>query len=98
MNGEELAELIIRDSLAWRIWMSGYEAGLAQGHEDERAGMEAFADVVARRQFVLERCREHVVAERVNTLSMAEVRRARSCTRIGGYTGGPVSWDRDGHE
>lgn len=78
--------------------MNGYEIGLAQGHQDERAGMEKLADLVARRQLVLEQCREHVVAERANTLTMAEVRQSRNRTRVGSYTGGPVPWDEDNHE
>ena len=98
MDEEELAAFITRDRLAWRIWMNGYEYGLAHGHQDERAGMEDLADLVARRQLVLEQCREHVVAERANTLSMAEVRQSRDRTRIGSYLGGPVPWEKESHE
>ena len=98
MDEEELAAFIARDPLAWRIWMDGYEYGLGHGHQDERAGMEDLADLVARRQLVLEQCREHVVAERANTLSMAEVRQSRNSTRIGDFRGGPVPWEKESHE
>jgi hypothetical protein len=108
MDEEELAEFITHDELArriWmsdelarRIWMSDYENGLFQGHQDQRVGMDDLADLVARRQLVLEHCQEHIRAERANTLSMAEVRQARDRTRIGSYTGGPVPWDKVGHE
>ncbi|GAA1078608.1 MULTISPECIES: hypothetical protein [Mycobacteriales] len=98
MDEEELAEFITHDTLSWRIWMNGYEIGLFQGHQDERAGMEDLADLVARRQLVLEHCQEQIRAERANTLTMAEVRQAMDRTRIGKYTGGPVPWDKDGHE
>lgn len=98
MDEEELAGFITRDPLAWRVWMSGYETGLAQGHQDERAGMEDLADLVARRQLVLEHCRKQIRAERANTMTMAQVREARERTRVGNYAGGVVSWDKDGHE
>jgi len=98
MDAEELAGFIVHNRLAWRIWMKGYESGLVQGHQDERTGMENLADLVARRQLVLAQCRDHVVAERVNTFTMAEVRQARNHTRVGGYTGGAVPWEQDGHE
>ncbi|ALE93778.1 hypothetical protein AOC05_17985 [Arthrobacter alpinus] len=98
MDEEELAAFITRDALAWRIWMNGYEHGLAHGHQDERAGMEDLADLVARRQLVLEQCRDHVVAERANTLTMAEVRQSRDRTSIGNYLGGEVPWDKESHE
>ncbi len=96
MEGEELAAFITADPLAWRIWMSGYEAGLRQGHDDERAGMENLADLVARRQLILQACEQHSRAELVNTLTMEEVHRARASTRIGSYRGGPVAWEEDG--
>lgn len=95
MDEEELAAFITRDRLAWRIWMSGYELGLAHGHHDERAGMEQLADLTARRQLVLEQCRDHVVAERANTMTRAEVRQARGRTRVGTYLGGPVPWEAE---
>lgn len=98
MDEEELAEFITHDALAWRIWMNGYEIGLAQGHQDGRAGMEDLADLVARRQLILEQCRDHVVAERATTMTVAGVRQARERTRIGNYTGGPVPWDKESHE
>ena len=75
--------------------MAGYEAGLAQGHEDERAGMGNLADLVARRLLTLQACEQHSRAELVNTLTMEEVRRARAGTRIGDYRGGPVAWEEE---
>lgn len=98
MDEEELVEFIIRDRLAWRIWMNGYELGLGHGHQDERDGMEAMADLIARRKIILERCQEHILAERANTMTMAEVHRARNNTRIGSYKGGPVLWETKDHE
>ena len=98
MDEEELVEFIIRDRLAWRIWMNGYETGLAHGHQDERDGMEAMADIIARRKIILERCQEHIVAERDNTMTMAEVHRARNHISVGSYTGGPVPWEAKDHE
>ncbi|MEO8220512.1 MAG: hypothetical protein ABI563_06975 [Specibacter sp.] len=98
MDEEELAVFITRDPVAWRIWMSGYAAGLAHGHQDERAGMEQLADLIARRKIILEHCGELIVAERANTMTMAQVRQARNHTSVGSYTGGPVPWDEDGHE
>lgn len=98
MDGEELAEFITRNPLAWRIWMSGYETGLAQGHQDERAGTEDLADLVARRQLVLEHCQKEIRAERSNTVTMTQVRQARNRTQIGNYAGGPVPWDKESHE
>ena len=95
MGGEELAAFITADPLAWRIWMSGCEAGLRQGHEDERAGMGNLADLVARRLLTLQACEQHSRAELVNTLTMEEVRRARAGTRIGDYRGGPVAWEEE---
>ncbi len=96
MEKEELAVFITGDPLAWRIWLAGYETGLAQGHDDERHGMENLADLTARRQFTLQECGEHIKAELANTLTMAEVRRARASTRPGNYRGGPVAWDSEG--
>ena len=96
MVKEEFADFITKDPLAWRIWMSGYEAGLRQGHDDERAGMENLADLVARRRLTLQACEQHSRAELVNTLTMEEVRRARAGTRIGSYRGGPVTWEEEG--
>lgn len=98
MDEEELAVFITRDPVAWRIWMTGYAAGLAHGHQDERAGMEQLADLIARRKIILEQCQEHIVAERANTMTMAEVRKARNNTSIGSYTGGPVPWEKKSHE
>lgn len=93
MDEEEQAAFITRDPMAWRIWMTGYEAGLAHGHQDERAGMEQLADLMARRKIILEQCQDHIVAQRANTMTMDEVRRARNRTRIGNYTGGPIPWE-----
>lgn len=98
MDEQELAGFIIHDELAWRIWMNGCDIGLAHGHQDERAGMEELAELVARRQLVLEYCQDQIRAQRANTLSMTEVRKARNRTRIGNYTSGPVPWEKDGHE
>jgi hypothetical protein len=95
MNEEELATFIIRDPVAWRIWMNGYEAGLHQGHEDERHGMENLADLIARRQLTLQHCADHIKEEMANTRTMEEVARARASTRIGSYTGGPVPWEQE---
>ncbi|MBG0741070.1 hypothetical protein IV500_16985 [Paeniglutamicibacter antarcticus] len=96
MDEEELAVFITADPLAWRIWLVGYESGLRQGHDDERNGMDDLADLIARRQLTLQECGEHIRAELANTLTMAEVRAARASTRIGGYRGGPVTWDGEG--
>lgn len=93
-----MAEFITRDPMAWRIWMKGYEAGLSHGHQDERAGMEDLADLIARRKIVLEHCQDQIKENRVRTLTIAEVAQARSRTRIGDYTGGPVLWEEDAHE
>lgn len=93
MEEEELAGFIVRNPLAWRIWMMGYETGLAQGHQDERAGMEDLADLIARRQLTLQYCEDQIKKELVNTLTMEEVRRARAATCPGSYRGGPVAWD-----
>lgn len=98
MDEEELAVFITRNPLAWRIWINGYETGLAAGHHDERTGMEALADLIARRKIILEQCQEHIVAVRANTMTMDEVRRARDNTRIGNYTGGRVLWEVKDHE
>lgn len=48
MDAEDLAGFIVHNRLAWRIWMKGYESGLAQGHQDERTGMDNLADLIAR--------------------------------------------------
>ena len=96
MDEEELAGFITRNSLAWRIWMKGYESGLAQGHDDERVGMDKLADLVARRQRALQDCEHHIKKELANTLSMEEVRRARATTSPGHYRGGPVAWENGG--
>lgn len=60
MDEQELAGFIIHDELAWRIWMNGCDIGLAHGHQDERAGMEELAELVARRQLVLEYCQDQI--------------------------------------
>ena len=96
MEGEELAAFITRDSLAWRIWMAGYETGLRHGHDDERAGMESLVELVARRQLALQDCERHIKKERINTVSMEAVRQARAATRPGNYRGGPVAWESGG--
>ncbi|MCY0905798.1 hypothetical protein [Arthrobacter sp. H14-L1] len=96
MDEEDLAVFITADPLAWRIWLKGYETGLAQGHDDERDGMDNLADLTARRQLTLQDCERHIRAELANTLTMAEVRRARASTRPGSYRGGPVAWDSEG--
>lgn len=96
MDEEELAELIIRNPLAWRIWIKGYEDGLAQGHQDERAGMEDLVERIARRQRALQYCEGHIKKEQANTLTMEDVRRARAATRPGNYLGGPVAWESGG--
>ncbi|MCY0903634.1 hypothetical protein [Arthrobacter sp. H14-L1] len=96
MGEEELAAFITADPLAWRIWMSGYETGLAQGHHDEKTGMDSLADLTARRQLILQDCERHIRAELANTFTMAEVRRARASTVSGSYRGGPVPWDSKG--
>ncbi len=96
MGEEELAVFITRDPLAWRVWMSGYEAGLRQGHVDERAGMEDLADLIARRQLTLQDCAAHIKKELVTILSMEEVRHARADTCPGPYQGGPVAWEGGG--
>ncbi|MBG0741716.1 hypothetical protein IV500_20375 [Paeniglutamicibacter antarcticus] len=96
MDEEELVAFITADPLAWRIWLAGYESGLARGHDDERNGMENLADLIARRQLTLQACEQHIKAELANTLTMAEVRAARASTRPGSYRGGPVAWDSEG--
>ena len=99
MDEEELAVFITSDPLAWRVWMSGYDIGLAHGHRDERAGMESLADLIARRQLTLQDCEQHIKKELANTLTMEEVRRAREATRPGSYRGGPVAWESgEAHE
>lgn len=98
MDEEELAVFITRDPVAWGIWMTGSAAGLADGHQDERAGMEQLAALIARRKIILEQCQEHIVSERANTMTRAEVRRVRNNTSVGNYTGGPVPWDEKDHE
>ncbi len=70
--------------------------GLAQGHDDERAGMDDLADLTARRQLTLQYCEQQIKAELANTLTMAEVLRARANTQPGSYRGGPVVWDSEG--
>lgn len=73
--------------------MYGYEIGLAQGHQDEGSGMEKLACLVAHRQLALKQCRQHVVADRVETLPMAEERHSRNLTRSSGkYARGSLSW------
>lgn len=73
--------------------MHGYEIGLAQGHHDEGSGMEKLACLAARRQLVLKQCRQHVVTDRAETLTMAEGRRSRNLTRSSGkYARGSLSW------
>lgn len=96
VDGEELAGFIVRNPLAWRIWMMGYESGLAQGHQDERVGMEDLADLIARRKLTLQYCEDRIKKELVNTLTMEEVRRARAATSSGSYRGGPVAWESGG--
>lgn len=98
MNEEEMAEFITREPVVWHIWMKGYEAGLSRGHQDERAGMDDLADLIARRKIVLEHCQDQIKENRVRTPMTAEVAQARSRTRIGANTGGPVLWDEDAHE
>lgn len=99
MGEEELAVFITTDPLAWQIWMAGYETGLRQGHDDERAGMEDLAELIARRQLTLQDCEQHIKKELANTHTMAEVRLARSSARTGSYRGGPVAWEVGGdHE
>ncbi len=85
MGGEELAAFITADPLARRIWMSGCEAGLRQGHDDERAGMENLADLVARRQLILQACEQHSRAELVAPASATTA-------------GGPVTWEEEEEE
>ena len=90
---EELAEFITQNPLAWRIWMTGYEAGLAQGHQDERATTDQLADMTARRILTLQDLEVQVRTNIKNTLSMERVFNAREQTTVGTYRGGPVEWD-----
>lgn len=90
---EELAEFITKNPLAWRIWMTGYASGLAQGHQDERATTDQLADLTARRIMTLQDCEEHTRKTTRNTITMGEVAKARANTTIGTYQGGPIPWD-----
>ena len=96
MDQEQLAAFITADPLAWRIWMAGYETGLRHGHDDERAGTENIVELMARRQLALQDCEQHIKKDRINTVSMEEVRQARASTRPGNYRGGPVAWESGG--
>lgn len=90
---EELAEFIVADPLAWSVWIRGYEAGLLQGHLDERASTDRLADLTARRIMVLQDCGEHIRKTTKMTISMDQALKARQQTTIGNYQGGPVEWD-----
>lgn len=92
-NDEEIAEFITQNPLAWRIWMTGYEAGLAQGHLDERVSTDALADLTARRIMTLRDCEDQNRKTIKNTLTMGEVAKARANTTVGTYQGGPIAWD-----
>lgn len=90
---EEIAEFITKNPLAWRIWMTGYEAGLAQGHLDERVSTDELADLTARRILTLRDCEDHIRKTNRNTLTMGEVAKARANTTVGTYQGGPIPWE-----
>lgn len=90
---EDIAEFITKNPLAWRIWMTGYEAGLAQGHLDERISTDDLADLIARRIMTLRDCEEQNRKTIKNTLTMGEVAKARANTTVGTYQGGPIEWD-----
>ena len=92
-TGEEIAEFITKNPLAWRIWMTGYEAGLAQGRIDERISTDDLADLTARRIMTLRDCEDHTRKTTKNTLTMGEVIKARANTTVGTYKGGTVSWE-----
>lgn len=90
---EEIAAFITQNPLAWRIWMKGYEAGLAQGHQDERATTDQLADLTARRILTLQDLEVQVRTISKNTVSMERALEAREKTAVGTYQGGPVEWD-----
>ncbi|POH72186.1 hypothetical protein [Arthrobacter glacialis] len=90
---EELAEFITKNPLAWRIWMTGYASGLAQGHLDERATTDQLADLTARRIMTLQDGEEHIRKTTRNTIAMGEAIKARTNTTVGTYQGGPIPWD-----
>ena len=93
MSEDELSEFITKNPLAWRIWMTGYEAGLKQGHQDERAATDTLVDLTARRILTLQYCEGEIRKNTQNTLSMEQVMKARALTTVGTYTGGAVPWE-----
>ncbi|SEF11876.1 hypothetical protein SAMN04489740_4154 [Arthrobacter alpinus] len=90
---EEIAEFITKNPLAWRIWMTGYEAGLAQGRIDERVSTDDLADLTARRIMTLQDCEEHIRKTTKNTIAMGQAIEARANTTVGTYRGGPIAWE-----